>query len=165
MERREMMVESEYIRIMTESLEKKRDILGKVIELNKQQKFLLQDPNLSPEQFEENMQYKANLVDQLNLLDSGFEKLFNRVRDALNNNRDLYTSEIRRMQELIKDITALLNTVQTQEVRNREEVTRKFASVREQVKGVRNSQKVVNQYYQNMMKRGNVAPQFFDNKK
>lgn len=148
------MVESEYIRIMTESLEKKRDILGKVIELNKQQKFLLQDPNLSPEQFEENMQYKANLVDQLNLLDSGFEKLFNRVRDALNNNRDLYTSEIRRMQELIKDITALLNTVQTQEVRNREEVTRKFASVREQVKGVRNSQKVVNQYYQNMMKRG-----------
>ncbi len=159
------MVESEYIRIMTESLEKKRDILGKVIELNKQQKFLLQDPNLSPEQFEENMQYKANLVDQLNLLDSGFEKLFNRVRDALNNNRDLYTSEIRRMQELIKDITALLNTVQTQEVRNREEVTRKFASVREQVKGVRNSQKVVNQYYQNMMKRGNVAPQFFDNKK
>ena len=111
------------------------------------------------------MQYKANLVDQLNLLDSGFEKLFNRVRDALNNNRDLYTSEIRRMQELIKDITALLNTVQTQEVRNREEVTRKFASVREQVKGVRNSQKVVNQYYQNMMKRGNVAPQFFDNKK
>ena len=43
------MVESEYIRIMTESLEKKRDILGKVIELNKQQKFLLQDPNLSPE--------------------------------------------------------------------------------------------------------------------
>lgn len=159
------MVESEYIRIMTESLEKKRDILGKVIELNKQQKFLLQDPNLSPEQFEENMQYKANLVDQLNLLDSGFEKLFNRVRDALNNNRDLYTSEIHRMQELIKDITALLNTVQTQEVRNREEVTRKFASVREQVKGVRNSQKVVNQYYQNMMKRGNVAPQFFDNKK
>ena len=136
------MVESEYIRIMTESLEKKRDILGKVIELNKQQKFLLQDPNLSPEQFEENMQYKANLVDQLNLLDSGFEKLFNRVRDALNNNRDLYTSEIRRMQELIKDITALLNTVQTQEVRNREEVTRKFASVREQVKGVRNSQKI-----------------------
>ena len=125
----------------------------------------MQDPNLSPEQFEENMQYKANLVDQLNLLDSGFEKLFNRVRDALNNNRDLYTSEIRRMQELIKDITALLNTVQTQEVRNREEVTRKFASVREQVKGVRNSQKVVNQYYQNMMKRGNVAPQFFDNKK
>ena len=127
------MVESEYIRIMTESLEKKRDILGKVIELNKQQKFLLQDPNLSPEQFEENMQYKANLVDQLNLLDSGFEKLFNRVRDALNNNRDLYTSEIRRMQELIKDITALLNTVQTQEVRNREEVTRKFARDRKSV--------------------------------
>lgn len=158
-------MESDYIRIMEESLEKKRDVLRKVIELNKQQKFLLQDPNLSPEEFEENMQYKSNLVEQLNLLDSGFEKLFDRVRDELNHNREEYAAEIRRMQELIKDITALLNTVQAQEARSREEVTRKFASVRAQVKGVRNSQKVVNQYYQNMMKRGNVAPQFFDDKK
>lgn len=159
------MVESDYIRIMTESLVKKRDILEKVIELNKQQKFLLQDPNLSPEEFEENMQYKSNLVEQLNLLDSGFEKLFDRIRDEFNNNREQYVAEIHRMQGLIKDIAALLNTVQTQEVRNREEATRKFVSVREQVKGVRNSQKVVNQYYQNMMRRGNVSPQFFDNKK
>ena len=158
-------MESDYIRIMTESLEKKRDILGKIIELNKQQGYYLLDPNLSPEDFEKNMNYKSDLVEELNLLDDGFEKLFERVRDTLNQNKDAYADEIRRMQKLIKEITEQTNTIQTQEVRNREKVTRKFSDIRQQVKGVRNSQKVVNQYYQNMMKRGNIAPQFFDNKK
>ena len=41
----------------------------------------------------------------------------------------------------------------------------KFASVKKQVKEIRSSQKVVNQYYKNMMKKGYVEPQFLDNKK
>ena len=41
----------------------------------------------------------------------------------------------------------------------------KFASVKKQVKEIRSSQKVVNQYYKNMMKKGYVEPHFLDNKK
>ena len=111
------------------------------------------------------MKYKSDLVDQLGFLDDGFEKLFDRVRDTLNADKAAYASEIQKMQSLIKEITAQTNMVQTQEARNREQVMRKFSDVREQVKGVRNSQKVVKQYYQNMMKSGNAAPQFIDNKK
>ncbi len=158
-------MESDYIRIMIESLEKKRDLLKQITELNQQQRILLQDPNLSPDEFEQNMKYKSDLVDQLGFLDDGFEKLFDRVRDTLNADKAAYASEIQKMQSLIKEITAQTNTVQTQEARNREQVMRKFSDVREQVKGVRNSQKVVKQYYQNMMKSGNAAPQFIDNKK
>ncbi len=80
-------MEADYIRIMAESLEKKKDILDRIIELNRQQKFLLQDPNLSPEDFEQNMKFKGELIEQLNFLDDGFEELFGRVRDALNTNR------------------------------------------------------------------------------
>ena len=158
-------MESDYIRIMIESLEKKRDLLKQITELNQQQRILLQDPNLSPDEFEQNMKYKSDLVDQLGFLDDGFEKLFDRVRDTLNADKAAYASEIQKMQSLIKEITAQTNMVQTQEARNREQVMRKFSDVREQVKGVRNSQKVVKQYYQNMMKSGNAAPQFIDNKK
>lgn len=157
--------EADYIRIMVESLEKKRDVLSQIIELNRQQKFLLQDPNLSPEEFEKNITYKGKLVEQLNLLDSGFEKLFARVRELLDANREQYAKEIQTMQSFIKDITAQTNTIQTQEIRNKEEATRKFSDVREQVKGVRNSQKVVKQYYQNMMSRRDTTPQVIDNKK
>lgn len=158
-------METNYISIMIESLEKKRGILDRIIELNRQQKLLLQDPNLLPEDFEKNMDNKSGFVEQLNLLDEGFEELFARVRDNLSENRDRYTDEIKKMQGLIKDITEKTNTIQTQEARNKEEADRKFADVREQVKGVRNSQKVVHQYYQNMMRQKNYSAQVIDNKK
>ena len=158
-------METDYISIMAESLEKKRDVLGRIIELNQQQKLLLKDPNLLPEDFEKNMDQKSRLVEQLNLLDSGFEKVFERVRDTLNGNKEQYAGEIAKMQSLIKEITAQTNTIQTQEARNREEATRKFAEVRQQVKGVRDSQKVVQQYYQNMMKQKSYSAQVIDNKK
>ena len=158
-------MEANYISIMIESLEKKREVLNRIIELNRQQKLLLSDPNLLPEDFEKNMNSKSQLVEQLGLLDSGFEKLFERVRDTLNGDRAGYADEITRMQELIKEITAQTNTIQTQEARNRKDAERKFADVRQQVKGVRNSQKVVRQYYQNMMKQRNFSAQVIDNKK
>ncbi len=158
-------METSYINIMLESLEKKRGILDRIIELNRQQKLLLQDPNLLPEDFEKNMDNKAGFVEQLNLLDDGFEELFARIRDNLNENRAQYADEIKKMQALIKEITEKTNTIQTQEARNKEDADRKFAEVREQVKGVRNSQKVVHQYYQNMMRQKSYSAQVIDNKK
>lgn len=158
-------METNYINIMRESLEKKRDILDRIIELNRQQKLLLQDPNLLPEDFEKNMDNKAGFVEQLNLLDDGFEELFERVKDNLSENKQQYADEIKKMQALIKEITEKTNTIQTQEARNKEEADRKFADVREQVKGVRNSQKVVQQYYQNMMRQKSYSAQVIDNKK
>lgn len=157
--------EADYIHIMVESLTKKKVVLAQVIEMNRQQKILLQNPNLSPEEFENNVTYKGTLVEQLNLLDSGFEKLFERVKEILRENKELYAEEIRQMQELIKDITAQTTTIQTQEIRNRDEAIKKFSGVRQQVKGVRNSQKVVRQYYQNMMSHKNTMAQVVDNKK
>ena len=38
-------MEADYITIMIESLEKKTDVLGHIIELNRQQKLMLQDPS------------------------------------------------------------------------------------------------------------------------
>ncbi len=111
------------------------------------------------------MDYKSQFVEQLNLLDSGFEKMFERVKETLNGNRKQYAEEIHKMQDLIKEISAMTNTIQTQELRNRDEAARKFAEVREQVKGVRNSQKVVQQYYQNMMGQKTYSAQVIDNKK
>lgn len=157
-------MDSDYIRIMTDSLEKKRDVLLKIIEENKKQETMLHDPNLSPKEFEKNLSDKAELIDQLGALDEGFEALFERVRDALDQNREEYAEQIHAMQSLVREITALTNTVQTQEVRSKEQVTSKFVKVREQVKGVRNSQKVVKQYYQNMMRNAG-DPNFIDNKK
>ena len=70
-----------------------------------------------------------------------------------------------RQKEYIRRLTDKSATIQAQEARNKDLMTQKFASVRKQVKEVRKSQKVVNQYYKSMMKSGYMEPQFTDNKK
>ena len=98
-------------------------------------------------------------------LDAGFAELFERVREELNGNRQAYCKEIAAMQELIRLLTEKSADIRAQEQRNKELMTRKFAAVRKQVKEVRKSQKIVNQYYKNMMKTAYIEPQFTDKKK
>ena len=99
------------------------------------------------------------------MLDSGFDKLFERVREVVNANREAYASEIKEMQGLITRITEKSSEIQVQEARNKDLMTQKFAKVRKQARDVRASQQAVNQYYQNMKKINVIDPQFMDNKK
>lgn len=150
---------------MIQSLEKKYRVLQQIAQVNQRQKALLEDPNLEPDTFDANVEEKAKLAEQLNLLDDGFEKLFGRVREELNADRARYAAQIRRMQELIQKITAMGADVETLEARNRVLMQTKFREVHKQARSVRNSQKVVKQYYNNMVKANAYEPQFLDNKK
>ena len=155
-----------YVNIMLQSLKKKVTVLNQIIELNRQQKILLDDPNLPPESLEQNLSDKDQMIRKLNELDEGFEELYNRVKDELQAQRAQYVSQISQMQDLIKEITEKSAMIQTQELRNKEKAMQKFSGIREQVKGVRNSQKVVKQYYQNMMKQNSyTGASVVDNRK
>lgn len=156
---------AEYMNIMIQSLEKKSRLLDQIMNLNDVQKQMLEDPNLEVDDFEKNVEDKGMLVEQLELLDSGFDRLYEKVREELLGNRGQYAGQIAKMQSLIKAITEKSNTIQTQEQRNYKQAQQKFANVRKQVKNVRDSQKAVKQYYSSMMKRVENPPQFIDNKK
>lgn len=159
------MEKNKYIPIMIQSLKKKEQVLDSIIQLNRKQKEELENPTGDPDDFEKVMSEKAECIEQLELLDEGFEEIFEKVRDELNVRRDLYRDEIAQMQTFIQGLTAKSATIQTEEARNKELMQKKFASIRKQVKEVRQSQKVVNQYYKNMMKTNFVESQFTDNKK
>lgn len=154
-----------YISILIQSLEKKLHILDEIIAKNRVQRDGLEDPNLDPDDFDKTVRDKAALIEQLEGLDAGFEEVFERVKKELEANREAYREEIRKMQELIRKITDKSMLIRRQEAENKRLMEQKFAAVRKQVKEVRQSQKVVNQYYKNMMKSGYVEPQFLDNKK
>ena len=154
-----------YISILIQSLEKKLHILDEIIAKNRVQLEGLEDPNLDPDDFDKTVRDKAALIEQLEGLDAGFEEVFERVKKELETNREIYREEIRKMQELIRKITDKSMLIRRQEAENKRLMEQKFAAVRRQVKEVRQSQKVVNQYYKNMMKSGYVEPQFLDNKK
>ena len=66
-------MEQTYIDIMIQSLEKKEQVLDRIIELDIKQKNQLEDPQLTPDDFDGVVVAKSRLIDQLNNLDSGFE--------------------------------------------------------------------------------------------
>lgn len=154
-----------YLLIMIQSLKKKIQVLDCVIDANDRQKIALENPSLDPDDFDKIVEEKAKYIEQLDLLDQGFDKLFARVKEALDSDRELYKNEIKEMQMLITSITEKSNKIQVQESRNKDLMTQKFAKVRKQARDVRASQQAVNQYYQNMKKLNYIDPQFMDNKK
>lgn len=159
------MQDKEYIAILQQSLEKKNRILDLIVEKNKEQRILFTDETLPPERLEENIKEKGDLVDQLNQLDDGFEQVYNRVREILNKEKEAYRDEIKKMQELIREITDKSATIQAQEQRNKELAAQKFASVKKEIRKARTSTKAASQYYKSMAKMNVVDSQFLDKKK
>ena len=151
-----------YLTILMESMQKKIRILDQIILADQEQREALEDPNLDPDDFDRIVEKKAEFIDQLEQLDAGFEEVFARVKEELDGNREQYKEQIHIMQDLIRKIT---DKSQKQEAQNKELMEKKFTAVRSQAREVRKSQKIVNQYYKNMMKNNYNDPQFLDNKK
>lgn len=159
------MSKNPYIAILIQSLRKKEQVLDSISIINQRQKTELEDPSLDPDDFDKTVEEKAKLIAELEKLDDGFDEVFQKVRDDMTNHKEEYRDEIKTMQELIRSLTAKSATVQGQEARNKVLMEQKFTTIKGQVRKVRSSQKVVNQYYQNMMKVNLVDPQFTDSKK
>ena len=158
-------MEQTYVDIMIQSLNKKLQVLDRIIELNRQQKDLLEDEMSEAEAFDKTVEEKASLIEQLEQLDSGFEKLFSRVKEELDGNKESYADAIKAMQNAIRRVTDKSMEIQAQEARNHDLMVRKFTYVKESAKTVRTNSKVATQYYKNMMNLNYVDPQFMDNKK
>lgn len=154
-----------YLTILMESLQKKIRILDQIIMADQEQREALEDPNLDPDDFDRIVEKKADDIEQLEQLDAGFEEVFARVKEELDGNREQYKEQIHIMQDLIRKITDKSLLIQKQEAQNKELMEKKFTAVRSQAREVRKSQKIVNQYYKNMMKNNYNDPQFLDNKK
>lgn len=154
-----------YIEIMIQSLKKKDHVLDEILRLSREQKTWLEDPELTPEMFEENVGKKADLIEQLDGLDDGFQALYDRVAEQLGTEREKYSEQIGQMQKLITQITEKSMEIQAVEARNKVQVEERFSSIRRQIKQVKDNQKIVKEYYKNMQKMNYVGPQFMDNKK
>jgi TolA-binding protein len=108
---------------------------------------------------------KAALIEQLEQLDSGFDKLYARVQEELSKERTAYADQIRQMQRDIRLITDRSVEVQAQEARNKELMTQKFARVKRQARQVRTNYRATSSYHRSMSGTAFVEPQFMDNKK
>lgn len=157
--------ETEYVQIMIDSLKKKVDILNQITALNAEQKELIRADVLDLEAFDVTVEKKGECIDTLTNLDSGFQKLYDRVKEALDGKMDTYKPQIQEMQDLISKIMQLSMSIQAEEERNKDTIKAHFAKLKKEVYQIKNSQKVAQNYYNSMNKLNFVDPQFLDKKK
>lgn len=159
------MHEKKYLELLIQSLKKKLLILNKLSILNQDQRDILQDENGDPDAFDINVRDKEDLIQQITALDAGFDEVYAHIKTLMEREHSAYEPQLDEMRELIRLIMARDASIRAEEQRNYALAQRKFSSVKKQVREVKASQKLVNNYYQNMMKQSRFTPQFMDNKK
>ena len=111
------------------------------------------------------MRDKEELINQIVAMDAGFDEVYSHIKELVERDHAVYETELNQMKDLIRQVIAKDVAIRIEEQQNYELAQKKFASVKKQVREVRASQKMVNSYYQNMMKQNRYEPQYMDNKK
>lgn len=159
------MSENSYVLILIQSLEKKTKILDEITKMNYTQKEILSSEELDVPAFEKNIEEKTALIDELLFLDKGFEEVYGRVKEEIQNNSTDYSNEIRAMKALIQEITDKSVTIQADESRNKKLALNKFSFERKKLKDKKTSNRVANEYYRKMSKVDYTDSQLIDKKK
>lgn len=154
-----------YLTLLEESLQQKLQVMEEIQQYNLRQQEIFQADEVDIDRFDEYVDEKGQLIDKLNSLDNGFESLYAKVAKELADNRDAYKDQIKRLQELVTQVTETSVTIQAQEARNKKLIEDFFQKTRENIRSGRKSSKAAYDYYKNMSKSSVVMPQFMDSKK
>lgn len=139
-----------YICALQDSLRKKQKILQEILELTTEQKEILAQYHPDMDRFDQIMVEKEEKIAALNELDQGFNSLFQKVKDTLEQQKQKYKLQIQQMQNDIRVITDLGVTIQGMEHQNRDAFQKYLMQERQEIKMSRASSQTAVSYYQNM---------------
>ena len=143
----------DYVQIMIESLTKKSEILDKLIRNNEEQHECVAGKSFDEvdwDSFNLIVEQKQQSIDRIVKMDEGFQTLYDRVREQLNDNKDKYADKIKEIQRLIGIITDQGARITTGEERNRKIIEKTFGNRKKEIKRTRNSLRVASSYAQTM---------------
>lgn len=139
--------------------------MDEIQKYNLRQQEIFQADNVDLERFDEYVEEKGRLIEQLTALDNGFEKLYANVAEELKGNREQYAKQIKTLQGLVTEVTDTSVAIQAQEARNKKQVEAFFVKERKKLHMNRKTSKAAINYYKTMNKSSVIMPQFMDDKK
>ncbi len=157
--------ETEYVQILIDSLKKKKEILLRIAELTKEQEKLIAENKLDLEPFAKVVEQKGECIDTLNNLDSGFQKIYDRVKPVIEKSADAFKPQIEELKQLVSEVMQLSVSIQAREDANKTLVMNHFAKLKKEIYNVKNGRKIAQSYYNTMNKINLVDPQFLDKRK
>jgi len=135
-----------YVQALIDSLKKKIEVLEEIHIKDEEQYELASREPFPMDEFDKNSEEKGVLIYRLNKLDEGFELVYDKVREELNENKSAYTAEIAQMQQLITKITDLSTKIQAEEARNKAKMETAFNKERSKIKQQRSTVNAISSY-------------------
>lgn len=154
-----------YVQILINTLIKKNNLLDRLIEITSLQEEYIAAESFEMDKFEQSLSEKESMIEQLNQLDDGFEKVYDHVKDEICNNEMQYKEEIYRLKELIKRVTEKSVKIQTAEMRNKSKLETYIAIKKKEIKNFKLSSQTAANYYKNTTNQQNGQSYFLDKKK
>ena len=133
-----------YITILSDSLEKKLDVLKKLLLVTKEQNMILSEKDI------DKFDVYGFDIGQMQELDKGFDTVYAKVGRFLSENKEEYKSEILKMQNLIRSITDIGVQLESLEQQNKTKFNTFIRNKRHAINDFKQSNRVATSYYQNM---------------
>lgn len=149
-----------YLNIMIESLQKKKSMYELLLKKTSQQSDCIEGKDYESanwSQFEVLIIEKDSIIEKIDELDTGFDKVFDRVKRELDSNKDAYKDQIRELQKLITVLTDLGVKISTSEERNRQDIDRIMTAAKAGIGKARRNMKVTSGYIASMYG-GGISP-------
>lgn len=154
-----------YLNILVDTLIRKNDILDHLIHITlKQDENIITDPS-DLDRIEQSVKDKSVLIEELNKLDLGFDKIYEHVKDEISIRKIDHKDTIIRLQNLIKDVTNKSVKLQTLEQRNQINLNAYISAEKKKIKEYKLNNQTVSSYYKNMMNQHQGHSYFLDKKK
>lgn len=154
-----------YINILSDTLVKKNTVMDKLIEVTLKQEEYINSTSLDMDKFNETLADKERLIEQLNQLDMGFEKIYDHVSEEIRNNTLQHKDQIIFLQNLIKQVTEKSARLQAIEIRNKGKLEIYFSGRKKEIKNFKRSSQTATSYYKNMTSQYQGESYFLDKKK
>lgn len=162
MEREEF---STCFKVLENTIEKKEQFLDELLQLTKEQEFVLLGEKFSMDEFTALMDKKEPYIGKIAEFDSGFEAVFAKMKPVMEEYKKEYEPRIRALQEKIKSVLGKGAALCTLEEQNKSRLEFCLKDKKQEIKNFKRSNQTVSNYYKNMS--GALADQsfFMDKKK
>lgn len=153
------------LQLLIEVLEKKERILQQILDKSKIQLEVTEQDTLDVERFDELVDDKAVLLEEMTKLDEGFDQTYERIKEELLMHKDQHKKEIATLQKLISKGVDLGAQISATEGRTKDKLAVSLTRTKKELAQKRVSSKIATDYYKNTNNLKNMDSLFLDKKK
>ena len=154
-----------YVDIMLDSLKRKKSYLEKILAYTEKQDVIAVSEEFDENEFENTVNNKEILINNINEIDKGFASVYDRIRVRLMEKKEDYSSDLKAMQGLIKECMDIGIKIEVLEERNRLKLENHLTNRQKNYRQVKQSKNIANKYYKNMIGSAMVDSKLYDRKK